>query len=56
MAPKTDKSTSYVQTLIEIKDQLSFKYYQNQEQLKKELQRIRKEFGIKSGELMKLPL
>jgi len=35
------KTSSYVQTMIDIKEQVSIKFYQNQEQLKQELQTIR---------------
>lgn len=54
---KAKKTTvSYVQLLIDLKNQLSLRYYKNQDQLKKELEKISKKFDIKNGEHMKLPL
>jgi len=51
-----NKEKSYVQTMIDIKEQLSLKYFHNPEQLRKDLASIRKKYGLKQGDKIKIPL
>jgi hypothetical protein len=44
------KEKSYVQTMIDIKEQLSLKYFYDPEQLRKDLANIRKKYGLIPGD------
>ena len=45
-----NKEKSYVQTMIDIQEQLSLKYYHDPKQLRANLASIHKKGGLKQGE------